>query len=136
MERRHYNTQQREKIMDFLISKAGEHVTASDVCNYLVENNSNVGTTTVYRHLDRLVKEGLVKKYTIDSTSAACFEYIEEFGDCLRKGCTHLKCTNCGKLIHLHCDNMRTIEKHIYEEHGFKVDMSRTVFYGLCEECQ
>jgi len=27
-------------------------------------------------------------------------------------------------------------EKHVYLEHRFKIDSKKTVFYGICEECE
>ncbi|MBQ1555500.1 MAG: transcriptional repressor, partial [Clostridia bacterium] len=47
----------------------------------------------------------------------------------------HLKCTACGRIIHLDCGFMSEFEKHIGEHHGFRVDNARTVIYGLCEAC-
>lgn len=131
-----YNTKQKEKVLSFLKSMPGEHITVSDICSHLSESGSVVGMTTIYRHLDKMVEEGIVKKYTLDSSTAACFEYVDAHSDCKENGCTHLKCTHCGKLIHLHCNDLKATERHILEEHGFKADMTRTVIYGLCEDCQ
>ena len=131
-----YNTKQRDELLSYMKSVAGKHVMVSDICNHFSQTGSKVGTTTIYRHLEKLVEEGVVKKYTVDSTSAACFEYIDSHEECKKNGCTHLKCTKCGRLIHLHCDDLKSTEKHILEAHHFKLDMTRTVLYGVCEECQ
>lgn len=131
-----YNTRQREEVLSFLQRMPGEHITVNDIANYLNESGSSVGMTTIYRHLDKMVEEGIVKKYMLDASSAACFEYVDKHSECRENGCTHLKCTNCGKLIHLNCDDLKATERHILEEHGFKADMTRTVIYGLCENCQ
>ena len=131
-----YNTKQREEVLHFLQSKPGEHITVNAIRDYLAGNGSNVGMTTIYRQLDKMVEEGIVKKYVLDSSTAACFEYVDTHSECKENGCTHLKCTNCGKLIHLHCNDLKATERHILEEHGFKADMTRTVIYGLCENCQ
>lgn len=136
MQKGRYNTKQRYELLSYLQSVAGQHIIVSDICKYFSDKGSKVGTTTIYRHLEKMVDEGIVKKYILDSTTAACFEYVEKHDKCNKNGCTHLKCTNCGKLIHLHCNDIRAIEKHIFEEHNFKIDMTRTVLYGLCEECQ
>ena len=37
--------------------------------------------------------------------------------------------------IHVHCDMIKDIEHHMSQEHGFKIDPFRTVFYGTCQEC-
>ena len=35
-----------------------------------------------------------------------------------------------------HCNDLKATERRILEEHRFKADMTRTVIYGLCENCQ
>ena len=45
------------------------------------------------------------------------------------------KCEKCGALIHLHCHELEAIERHIFAQHGFKLDSMKTVFYGVCEQC-
>ena len=46
------------------------------------------------------------------------------------------KCEKCGKLIHLHCEDVVKLEQHLMDSHGFRMDPCRTVFYGICEECR
>ena len=88
-------------------------------------------------NLEKLVDEGLVKKYNIDAGSPACFEYVGSGGHCgPAEECFHCKCEKCGRLIHLQCDELNMIKKHILDEHAFAIDVYRTVFYGLCEFCR
>ncbi len=136
MQRGNYNTKQREELLEYLQSVPGEHITVNDVCNHFMKCGSGVGVTTIYRQLEKMVNEGIVKKYVLDSSSAACFEYVDRETECNKSGCTHLKCTKCGKLIHLHCEDLKATEEHILLEHGFMVDTTRTVIYGLCEKCR
>ena len=131
-----YNTKQREELLVFLQGLSGKHITVNDICSHFADSGSKVGMTTIYRHLDKMVNEGIVKKYVLDSSSAACFEYIDEHHECQSSGCAHLKCTSCGRLIHLHCDELKLMQQHISEDHSFKIDMTRTVIYGLCDQCQ
>ena len=46
-----------------------------------------------------------------------------------------MKCVACGKLEHLSCSHLDGIGEHVAREHGFLIDSSRTVFYGICKEC-
>ena len=89
----------------------------------------------IYRQLERFVDEGILNKYIIDENSPACFEYTEKTAHTDSETCFHCKCAKCGKLIHLHCDELEEIQNHLYEEHRFKMNPMRTVFYGLCEQC-
>ncbi len=131
-----YRTKQREILMRYLETMPGVHITASDVCAHFKEQGSSIGQSTVYRQLENLVDEGVLNKYIIDANSPACFEYVEEKDHCDETSCFHCKCEVCGKLIHLHCDELVGIQKHIDATHGFAIDPMRTVFYGVCADCR
>ncbi len=131
-----YKTKQMEEILAFLKSAQGRHVTVSEICQYFEDRDISVGTTTVYRQLERMVKQGLVAKYTIDSKSSACFEYLNEQECCQKPVCYHCKCEKCGKLFHMQCEEITKLEQHMQGEHGFEINPRRTVFYGICRDCQ
>ncbi len=128
-----YNTHQRQEVLTYLQNRAGEHVTAADICAFFKESGKPIGTATVYRQLDKLIEEHLVNKYIIDEGSSACFEYVDP--EVHHTSCFHCKCTCCGRLIHLECDELEMLQAHLAEHHHFRLDPYRTVFYGLCEDC-
>ena len=132
--RNQYNTRQRSRLLEYMQAVPGEHFTAKDVCDYFQACGAPIGVATVYRQLERMVEEGLVNKYIIDANSPACFEYVDRQATCGEE-CFHCKCEKCGKLIHLHCEELVQIRSHLKEEHHFTMDPLRTVFYGLCEDC-
>lgn len=136
MEKAQYKTKQREELLEYLKSVSGSHITVSDICEHFSSHNKKIGMTTVYRQLEKMVSEGLVKKYLLDTNSSACFEYIDVEKSCHEVACYHLICIKCGKLFHLHCDELADTESHISKHHGFQIDMNRTIFYGQCEDCQ
>lgn len=130
-----YRTKQREELIAFLETIPGQHVTVSEVCEYFRRNGKAIGTTTVYRQLEKMVGEGLVTKYIIDGNSPACFEYVGKDHQGQEEVCYHCKCEICGRLIHLHCSELPGVQRHVLEHHGFAIDPLRTVFYGVCEDC-
>ena len=130
-----YKTKQMTELLTFLKSVQGSHVTVSDICAYFQTKGIAVGTTTVYRHLEKMVKEGVVAKYVVDGTSSACFEYIGGHEMENQVVCYHCKCEKCGKLIHLQCNEVASLKQHMMEHHNFAMDPLRTVFYGICSEC-
>ncbi len=130
-----YKTKQREILLDYFKNVPGTHVTAADVCEYFKSREAHIGQSTIYRHLESLVDEGLLKKYTIDGSSPACFEYVKPDSHADAEVCFHCKCEKCGKLIHLHCEELDEIQTHLNSEHHFRLDPVRTVFYGLCDQC-
>ena len=130
-----YKTKQREKLISYLERVPGQHITAGDVCEVLRQDGASIGQSTVYRQLESLVEEGILNKYIIDEKSPACFEYVRPESHKGTGICFHCKCEKCGKLIHLHCEEMQEIQSHLLGEHGFRLDPMRTVFYGICEAC-
>ena len=130
-----YKTRQREEVLSYLRSAAGQHVTANDLCSYFKLQGRPMGTATVYRQLEQLVDEGLVNKYTLDASGPACFEFMDKESHSEGETCFHCRCVKCGRLIHLHCEELAEIQEHLLAEHNFRMDPLRTVFYGVCEEC-
>ena len=133
-QRSKYKTRQRDILLSYLEKMPG-HVTAADVCKHCKQQGENIGQSTIYRQLESLVDEGLINKYIIDANSPACFEYVGPDTHAESEVCYHCKCEKCGKLIHLHCDEIEEIQNHMLKEHRFRMDPLRTVFYGLCEQC-
>ena len=130
-----YKTKQREELLSYLQSVPGIHFTVNDVCEYFKKKGGNIGQTTVYRQLERMVNEGIVNKYIIDGNSPACFEFVGETAHSGEEVCFHCKCEKCGKLIHLHCEELAEIRNHLLGRHGFVLNPMRTVFYGVCDSC-
>ena len=130
-----YKTRQREKLLSFLRTTQDEHVTVNEVCGHFQRCGCPIGTATVYRHLERMVDEGLVSKYQIDANSPACFAYVGQDSH-QGEACFHCKCERCGRLIHLHCEELEGLGAHVLVHHGFQINPMRTVFYGLCADCR
>ena len=126
-----YRTKQGRLVLDCFIKNKGVHLTIDEICAYLRSNGTPVGTTTVYRQVQKLSDEGIITKYNVDKESGACYQYSGE--NC--KMHFHLKCTKCSGLFHAACDYIDSVESHIFEHHGFRVDNSKTVFYGICQNC-
>ncbi len=132
-EQKSYKTRQRTQILDCLIDNKSKHLTADEISVILKKQGNEVGKTTVYRSLEKLMEEGSVRKYICEEGKSACFQYVDDSENCHRH--FHLKCIKCGKLIHLECDYLSDLEQHIFEHHKFTVDNTKTVLYGVCEEC-
>ena len=127
-----YKTKQRQALLDFFSSVAGQHVTVGDVCAHFAAQGPPIGKTTVYRQVEALAAEGILKKYVVDESSAACFALEEEPPHCQA---LHCKCEQCGKLLHLPADTFAAMERDLSGHHGFRLNRRRIVLYGLCETC-
>ena len=131
-----YHTRQYEELLNYLRNKQGEHVVVKKIYDYFKKSNINMGVATIYRHLDAMVKDGIVRKYVVDSNTSACFEFVEKKECCLQNNHIHLKCLKCGLLEHLDCDAFGKLVEHIGREHAFNVDLRRIVLYGICSNCK
>lgn len=129
-----YNTKQGSLILSLLQKQPGRHFTADDIISELAKGGRPVGKATVYRHLDKLIKQGLVRKYIAEEGQSACFEFIDKSGNC--KSHYHLKCSGCGRLIHVECGYLDELARHVLEHHGFVISPEKTVLYGMCEKCR
>ena len=134
-ERTRYKTKQKDQLTAYLRDRSGVHVTAAEIHNDFQNRGVALGMATIYRHLDQLVADGRVRKYIIGATGSACYEYVGERADDM-VDCFHCKCEKCGKLIHLHCDELKELQRHIDQKHGFVIDPMMTVFYGICDNCR
>lgn len=134
MKKAQYKTRQLLEIENFLKENMNKHVTVSDIILFFKKQGKNIGKATIYRHLERMVNDGIIHKYMLESGDSACFEYVD--GEEAYPICFHCKCEKCGKLIHLECMELSLIGDHMKKEHGFLMDHTRTIFYGTCSDCQ
>lgn len=134
MEGKGYRTRQREAILHYLQNSDSCHVSVEEVSDHLKASGEKVGRTTVYRYMEKLAAEGVLRKYFIEEGAGACYQYVEPWETCREH--FHLKCLRCGTLLHLECEFLDQIGEHIRVNHGFEVDNTKTVFYGICKDCK
>jgi Fur family ferric uptake transcriptional regulator len=114
-------------------SLGGSHVTVTQIVRHFENTEEAVGQTTVYRHLEKLAAGGMIRKYVLHDGKSACYQYINEEKHCREH--FHLKCEQCGTLIHVDCDFLDEIAQHLLRRHHFRINMLQTVFYGTCKKC-
>lgn len=127
-----YHTKQKVIILDLLQKNKSIHMTVEQMLTTLKNEHTPVGKTTLYRFLDTMIECGEVKKYTLDNMTS-CYQYI---GNEKVNNHYHLKCNCCGKITHVDDPYINKMNVKIEKKCDFKIDQSRTVFYGLCKECQ
>ena len=125
-----YQTKQGKLLLDYLRRQGSRHVSVQEISAGI---GAGIGTATIYRQLDKLAGQGLVQKYVNDG-GPACYQYVGDDGTACNTH-FHLKCADCGALIHLECDEMGRLIDHIYRDHGFRTDLTRSAFYGTCADC-
>ena len=127
-----YETKQSRLVNDFLKANNQKHFSAEEVYWALVSKGEKIGRTTVYRQLDKLCEKGNARKFIVGENEACCYQYNDE--RCHNH--YHLKCSACGKLIHTECNFLDKLSAHIFDDHQFTIDCSKTVLYGTCKACR
>lgn len=130
-----YNTEQRKVLIDFMSRNNETPFTIEELISAL-QKDENItavpGRSTVYRLINKLVDEGIVKRF-VKGHSRHFYYQIMSSGHCHDH--IHMKCTKCGKLYHM--DDCET-EKILYEvlhSTDFWVDREETTLYGTCRSC-
>ena len=128
-----YQTKQGELILYYLSSLQNKHITAEEIIQHFDTQGIRIGRATVYRHLDKLVQKGQVRKYTIENNQSACYQFVDTNKNCNHH--LHLKCKECGELFHVESDILESIQSVLQSENDFEFDSINTVFYGKCKKC-
>lgn len=124
-----YQTAQSRALLDFLKKRPGTHYGVEELTETLRSEGISVGRTTVYRHLQRLVETGDVRRTTAEGRSA-CYSF-----GCCSAPHYHLHCKVCGRLIHADCAELDRLREHFLREHGFEIDPFGTTLMGRCADC-
>lgn len=131
MARASYNTWQRKAILGCLRDNADRYLSVEGVHDALRASGSEVGRTTVYRALESFAEEGTVAKVPAPCGGETRYRLMgpghEDSGQ--------LVCVGCGRVIAIGCADFQRFSRHVCDEHGFSIDLSRTVLYGRCEAC-
>ncbi len=123
-----YTTRQQTAVLDYL--KANDKALSVDE---VFSGVANVGRTTVYRSLDRLVDKGFVIKVPSYEGKSARYRFIGSGCDSSQ---AKMVCLSCGCTIPLECGNLKELVAHISADHGFEVDTRHTMLYGYCRKCR
>lgn len=126
-----YNTKQKKQLDDFFKNNTSKQLSVNEIVMGICPNGS--GKSTVYRLISKMVEDGTLIRLRGDDGKSILYQYAGEETGCAEH--FHLKCTECGKLIHLDCDLFDKVGNHIKDEHQFIIDTKKTVLYGLCTDC-
>ncbi len=130
--KKEYSTDNKKIVTEFFYTNKEQHYTVEHALDDLSENGVDIPKSTLYRIIGNLCKKGILKRYESPTEDRFVYQYAN-FGE----SCSdhfHLKCTECGMLIHLECEKMREIKEHIMNEHGFLIG-GNGIINGICGKC-
>ena len=122
-----YKTKQRDLVINEI--KKHKDFEINDIYEKLKDK---VGLTTIYRQIDKMIKEGIVNKF-IGKDNITYYQYLEE---CDKDNHFYLKCEVCGDVEHVDCDCINELSEHILGSHKFKLDKSHIIINGVCNNCE
>jgi len=120
------NTKQRQIVLKAVIGRK-DHPTADQLYLDVRSENPKISRGTVYRNLKILAESSEIKH--LKAAGAERFDWRLDPHD-------HIMCTNCGALCDSPFPYKDELDKLIEEYTGFKIDLHRTVFEGLCPDCR
>ncbi len=130
-----YQTKARKLLLDFLSSHPDNSYTADELAELLaLEYGAGAapGKSTVYRLVARLVEEALIKRFSKEGSRQAFYQ----IAGCSGAPHLHLKCMECGRLIHMEESVSDRLLNDILKSDHFSVDEHQTVLFGRCSGCR
>ena len=107
-------TEQRKFIWDEITS-SNDHREAEDIFLSLRKKNINVSRATVYRTIDVLVKNNLVRKLDIGDAPSKYENKIDSHHH------DHMICLETGDIIEFYNEELENLQDEIAKKHGYKV---------------
>ena len=111
-----------------VVNKLQNHATADEIYEETKKSYPNIGRGTIYRNLQRLVNEGLIKKI---ETPEGADRY-----DHISTDHYHIKCEICGKVFDVNMPYIKNLEEKVIDKQGFKLISHDIMFKGICPDCQ
>ena len=122
------HSKQRETILDIL-RKSYSHPTADEVFEEAKNILPNISLATVYRNLDELVKNNLIKKIP---TNASKDRY-----DLPKSNHFHAICNSCGSVYDIELNfSVKELENQVYAQCKLECNPNNIIINGICKDCQ
>ena len=125
-----YRTEQKELLTAYLRLHPDRQFTVGELVEEL-SGGGAIGTSTVYRLMNRLTEEGVVRRFMVGRT----VYYQATKGSACRMH-LHLKCTSCGGMLHLSSAVSEFLYRQIEASNRFQLDGNATLLFGTCATCQ
>lgn len=124
-------TPQRRAIVDIIIDKEGQHLTAEEIYDEVKKICPDIGLATVYRTVLLLEEVGVIYKLDLND---GCSRYELVHSDEEHRH-HHLVCNKCKKVFEVQDDLLEELEERIEKTYKFKILDHSVKFFGICSEC-
>lgn len=124
---REYKTKPRQLLYNFLEKNPHKQFTAEEIVSSL----EAVSLSSVYRNISHMIKDGSVKRFQQKDKSGFLYQFVGE--KCHEH--LHLKCSNCGQILHIDENQTLELEEVVKNTFNFNLDKHSTILFGSCKEC-
>ena len=130
-----YNTEQKTSLLVFLKKNRDISYSIDELVSKLKKEYGDKapGKSTVYRLMTKLSEEGTVSRLAKSNGRSFVYRLIDD-EHCHNH--LHLKCLDCGKLIHLDEKVSDELLGRVLSTKNFSVNEDETVLFGKCADCK
>ena len=132
----HYQTAQKKRLTDFLTAHGERAFSVEELCAEMEKEYNKEelpGKSTVYRLIQQMENEGVVKRMMKEHSRRFLYQIA---GDEHCAFHLHMKCMDCGRLLHMDDDESLRLMAEVMKKNHFEVDGKQTVLVGTCGDCR
>ncbi len=132
----HYQTAQKKKLIDFMTKHSQKAFSVEELYAEMEKEYKGTelpGKSTVYRLIQQMTDEGCVKRTAKENSRKFAYQ-IAGGEHCAYH--LHMKCTDCGRILHMDDDESLRLMAQVLEKNHFAVDEKQTVLVGRCGDCK
>ena len=119
-------TQSRKAILSAL-GRTKAHPTADEVYSMVRVQLPKVSLGTVYRNLDLLAKQGLIRTLATAGEQRRYDGVLDDHH--------HIRCEVCGRIDDIELGNTERLDELVVGGRGYEVHGYTLCFVGICGEC-
>lgn len=124
---KNYRLTEQKKIVLEEVQSRYDHPTAEEIYLKIHEKYPGISKSTVYRNLDVLNQEGLIRRIKVVGG---------DHFDLTVKKHYHVICKNCHKVVDAEIEYRNDYDDEVAKQTGFTIDEHSLIFEGLCPDCK
>lgn len=121
------NTVQKSLVLN-AVREMRSHVCADEVYSFIAHSYPSISKATVYRNLNLLSQEGLIRKISLPQGS-------DRYDFTLHDHC-HAQCTSCGGVFDVDPEGLGEFARKASVSSGFLFTGFDILLRGICPACQ
>lgn len=112
-----------------VVYESGDFLSPAEVYERARARCSSLGLVTVYRTLDLLAEQGLIKRVHLEDGCHSYAGSVHSHGH-------HLVCRECNQVVEFADCGLQALIGEISRRTGFRIDQHLLELVGICPECQ